>query len=716
VTTSRQSAVPATNEQDLRREFVRAVRAPLAEQRARLERLQVSARRQRLSLWWRLLEMRRALLDGQLDLAVARATGLIKNARCSPEIRYWALLSRGIASCQKEDADKAIADFSAVIEDPRATLEVRLVALISRGIARGRTAAHDMAIADFSAVIQDPEAPAEECVDALVDRGAAWGRKGDYDRALADFSAVIEDPRAPPDRRLGALVNRGLAWDRKGDQDKAIRDFSAVIAEPGVPSELLFTALTSRGSAWRRKGDLDNAIAGFSAAIDHAGAPPRGRLDALLRRGIALHRKGELDKAIADFSVLIDSPGTPPAVRIRALLKRGIAWDHRGDLQRAIADFSAVVEDQGAPPERRFDALVHRGIAWDHSGDPEKATADFSAVSKDPGAPPMSQLNGPPERGIDWDRQGIPDNGTADSSAVVKDAEALRGEPGTEAVRTDDGLSQRIGRCIYCGRSDGALSREHVIPAGLNGTWVLAEASCRSCAEVTGRLEQHILRVAFRDVRAALGMRTRRPRERPEALPLTLRTSRGPRTIRLRPSERPTFLALPVFASPRYLVGQPPRPGSTLIDLCLRSVAGPTIAELNRRYGEGVWGTRIAYQPSLFGRFLGKIAYCAAVATVGLDTLEDVYILSTVMGREDMTGHWVGSRQSRRFSRSAGLHAVGVEVHDRDLLAHIALFEPFDTPEYVVVVGRLKDGIRPKLGQAATVAGQIDSRSVLGGE
>ena len=47
-----------------------------------------------------------------------------------------------------------------------------------------------------------------------------------------------------------------------------------------------------------------------------------------------------------------------------------------------------------------------------------------------------------------------------------------------------------VGACIYCGRKDIELSREHVMPRGLGGNWapdgmanalVLKNASCKSC-------------------------------------------------------------------------------------------------------------------------------------------------------------------------------------------------------------------------------------------
>jgi 5-methylcytosine-specific restriction endonuclease McrA len=45
----------------------------------------------------------------------------------------------------------------------------------------------------------------------------------------------------------------------------------------------------------------------------------------------------------------------------------------------------------------------------------------------------------------------------------------------------------RVGRCIYCGRSDVALTDEHVIPLALDGLWLLKDASCEACNAITTR-------------------------------------------------------------------------------------------------------------------------------------------------------------------------------------------------------------------------------------
>src|ERR1022692_2258605 len=71
-----------------------------------------------------------------------------------------------------------------------------------------------------------------------------------------------------------------------------------------------------------------------------------------------------------------------------------------------------------------------------------------------------------------------------------------------------------VRRCIYCGTTEGRLSDEHVTPYGLSGRLVLVDASCDRHAKVTSALEKRILRDMLFAARAALGTRTRDPKER----------------------------------------------------------------------------------------------------------------------------------------------------------------------------------------------------------
>jgi len=59
-----------------------------------------------------------------------------------------------------------------------------------------------------------------------------------------------------------------------------------------------------------------------------------------------------------------------------------------------------------------------------------------------------------------------------------------------------------IGECVYCGAKEN-LANEHIVPLALGGNLVLQNASCRSCAKITGKFEQRVLRGFMMDARTA---------------------------------------------------------------------------------------------------------------------------------------------------------------------------------------------------------------------
>src|SRR5713101_4899144 len=78
-----------------------------------------------------------------------------------------------------------------------------------------------------------------------------------------------------------------------------------------------------------------------------------------------------------------------------------------------------------------------------------------------------------------------------------------------------------IGQCIYCGDKTSPLSREHVLPKGLDGAnsprdfhdaLVLRHASCESCRKQTQILEQDVLRTALDTPRQALNIKGKEQR------------------------------------------------------------------------------------------------------------------------------------------------------------------------------------------------------------
>lgn len=72
-----------------------------------------------------------------------------------------------------------------------------------------------------------------------------------------------------------------------------------------------------------------------------------------------------------------------------------------------------------------------------------------------------------------------------------------------------------IGRCIYCDAisrypSGGKLTREHIVPRGLEGQLIFREASCESCRAITHGFETRLLRGALHGLRLRSHLKTRK--------------------------------------------------------------------------------------------------------------------------------------------------------------------------------------------------------------
>src|SRR5262245_1110250 len=106
--------------------------------------------------------------------------------------------------------------------------------------------------------------------------------------------------------------------------------------------------------------------------------------------------------------------------------------------------------------------------------------------------------------------------GVANSLDNVVDTKGIRNLD----MATQPKLFPPVGRCIYCDTADGPLSKEHVIPFGLGGNFILPRASCKACAKITSAFERTCLRQMYGDLRTKYGAPSRRPKKRPKYIPL----------------------------------------------------------------------------------------------------------------------------------------------------------------------------------------------------
>lgn len=240
--------------------------------------------------------------------------------------------------------------------------------------------------------------------------------------------------------------------------------------------------------------------------------------------------------------------------------------------------------------------------------------------------------------------------------------------------------------CIYCGARED-LRDEHVIPYALEGEFVLRQASCRECEKMTTRFENAVLRDFLLPARVSLEIRTRRPKQRPDRLPL-IEMVGGKRQVRYVPvDEHPTYIALPLFAPPARLRGADEPHLQLLPPGAWWSLVGRVHPiEASGLLGGVPVGIRLEGDVYAFARMIGKIAHgFVAAANLG-DVATELPSLLRAPG--EAIGWSVGGAPDILLTEP-GLHAVGLAVIDGVVQVRVRLFAQLGGPEYLVVAGRI---------------------------
>jgi hypothetical protein len=195
-------------------------------------------------------------------------------------------------------------------------------------------------------------------------------------------------------------------------------------------------------------------------------------------------------------------------------------------------------------------------------------------------------------------------------------------------MKLPDIISEPIGRCIYCGATE-QLTREHVIPKGLKGIYILGEASCRNCAIITGRIENACLRHMMGRFRRRVGFKS--TKRQPTTLPLRITKPDGSAEERLVPiSELPTAISLPVWYHPPLMLLGEARPFEVATWTWIKNDAAAALAKL------GGVGFEIAeLHPLTFTRMLAKIAHAHAVMKFGYGKFKPLLIEHILSGLEN---------------------------------------------------------------------------------
>lgn len=253
-----------------------------------------------------------------------------------------------------------------------------------------------------------------------------------------------------------------------------------------------------------------------------------------------------------------------------------------------------------------------------------------------------------------------------------------------------------VGRCIYCGDTDGPLTKEHVIPKMLRGNVTLPKASCEPCAKITSQIELYAGRQIFQDVRLKLNF------------PMGKRPTHVPAYKDFNPS--------PELATPT-LVPTTKVPG--VLYLLVPEPAGVITGRAPGAEFEGKHFTRIistgrddqlgqnrehprsyrTLETSYVGRLIAKIALGIGVTSCGYDGFRST-ISDVILGMDSDWPYWIGgtNKLMDEFPPSSGenvLHRVVAYSRKIDgepyLAVQMQLLAFLGTPVYTAVVGRLNE-------------------------
>ena len=227
------------------------------------------------------------------------------------------------------------------------------------------------------------------------------------------------------------------------------------------------------------------------------------------------------------------------------------------------------------------------------------------------------------------------------------------------------------------------------MPLSINGNYVLPEASCRECEQVTGRNEALIMRGGFRAVREHLQLRSR-TKNRPTELPLFDVNRIEGNKVMVPIEDYPVMWMIPRFdlpgqlRPPGYESPGNPAPWSTGINLDHAKLAKHGITNF----------TTNRMDVFAYVRMIAKIGHALAVSRYGLNHFIPFlrHIILHDTGPEAY--EFIGGRpeQPHDSEELHGLTLRALQVGARILLvAEIRLFATLGAPIHLAVVGELRN-------------------------
>lgn len=209
---------------------------------------------------------------------------------------------------------------------------------------------------------------------------------------------------------------------------------------------------------------------------------------------------------------------------------------------------------------------------------------------------------------------------------------------------------------MYCGTIED-LTDEHIIPLALWGDIILPKSSCKSCAEITSKIERKVLKGFMQDTRNVANAPSRRKNKRPKSVERTLLNQDGTsfqKTFSL--NESYSILTVPEFSKATIFGGATIVQGINVIGHQQLAFGVNMFEFLEDNNAQGIQEST-SIDVISFARLLAKIAYGMAVLHNGIFPREESPILPIILNESDDVGFWIGSSDSL-LSESKAKHLV----------------------------------------------------------
>lgn len=248
------------------------------------------------------------------------------------------------------------------------------------------------------------------------------------------------------------------------------------------------------------------------------------------------------------------------------------------------------------------------------------------------------------------------------------------------------------GRCIYCGAISG-LSREHIVPFGIQGDLILPDASCKDCSRITSALETSLLKDSFGLIRNRYGFRTQNNKKRHKKTEFEFyRIDENSNKVAILTDGQYVPLvswALPFISEPGLMFRNQAK-NHTINDETMIVTSEHDINEMRRLAGDGNEFEFLSGTLNLekFYRAIAKIAHSFGVATLGLDAYKWILPEIIIDGHEDIRKFVGGLKKIEPVENLIYFITLGTCFIDGKhlLLAKIRLFCYLATPTYIAVL------------------------------